>query len=361
MWNFENKEKNKNKEGINQHNKNTEEGNKNNNNLLDNNLNNQNYEQCPDFQSNENSQEEKDNLKFLNKKRTRKDKLNSEDQNNLSFNKNNNSQNITENLKDLEENSKLLIKHQKIEKKVANERDKKIQKNYINNNINKQDLGKAIKVIGISINQKEDVKKIEPFYANYSPTLKKKLIKIEEKLNEKTYLITQIIENKNTENNKPNLYPSKNIYLNLKNPIEINDSKDYSVKCLTTNLNFSIYKGTSELKFKLKLENDGKFPWPKNQTILSTNKSYSNIKIKEIILDPLNPRVNCDFDVLFRNMSQLPEGKKYFSILEFKVRGKKYGNSILINVEIIDNKKKEYEQEINAIDKTKIIEAVLHI
>ena len=339
MWNPENKDKNIIKEGINQYNKNTEKENKSNNDLLDNYLYKQKYEQCSDFQNNENSQEENDTEIFLNKKRTRNDKHNSKDQNNFSFNNDNNPQNIVEeNRKVIEDN----LKNQEIGKKVATETDKKIQKNYIINNMNKQDLRKAIKVMQIPTNQKEDIKKIEPFYADYSTTLKKKIIKIEEKLEEDTYLKTQYIKN------EPNLYPNKNIYLNLQNPITINDFNDYSFKCLSTNLNFSIYKGTNELKFKLKLENNGSFPWPKNKTILSTDKSKSNIKIKEIILDPLNPGISCDFDALFRNMSQLSEGK-YYSNLEFKVCGKKYGNNILINVEILEDKKKKYEPVINVV------------
>ena len=339
MWNPENKDKNIIKEGINQYNKNTEKENKSNNDLLDNYLYKQKYEQCSDFQNNENSQEENDTEIFLNKKRTRNDKHNSKDQNNFSFNNDNNPQNIVEeNRKVIEDN----LKNQEIGKKVATETDKKNQKNYIINNMNKQDLRKAIKVMQIPINQKEDIKKIEPFYADYSTTLKKKIIKIEEKLEEDTYLKTQYIKN------EPNLYPNKNIYLNLQNPITINDFNDYSFKCLSTNLNFSIYKGTNELKFKLKLENNGSFPWPKNKTILSTDKSKSNIKIKEIILDPLNPGISCDFDALFRNMSQLSEGK-YYSNLEFKVCGKKYGNNILINVEILEDKKKKYEPVINVV------------
>ena len=136
--------------------------------------------------------------------------------------------------------------------------------------------------------------------------------------------------------------------LNLQNLIKINDFNDYSFKCLTDDLNFSIYKGTSELKFKLKLENDGSFPWPKNQTILSTDKSKSNIKIKEIILDPLNPTIKRDFDVLFRNMNQLSEGK-YYSNLEFRVSGKKFGDNILINVDVLEDTKKKYEPVIEAI------------
>ena len=45
-------------------------------------------------------------------------------------------------------------------------------------------------------------------------------------------------------------------------------------------------------------------------------------------------------------MNNLPVGK-YYSYLDFKVNGKKYGNSILINVEIIEKNKKKYDSMIN--------------
>ena len=199
------------------------------------------------------------------------------------------------------------------------------------------------------------------------------LSKLKENKEEKKIQLIEIkeVENEKEENNKQNEKKNMNVgeqkneknlnknknnikiddikiddtrkSLNLQNHIKINDFNDYSFKCLSTNLNFSIYKGTSEVKFKLKLENDGSFPWPKNKTTLSTNISKSNIKIKEIILDPLNPGISCDFDVLFRNMNQLSEGK-YYSNLEFKVGEKKYGNNILINVEILEDKKRNMNQ-----------------
>ena len=432
------KEKNKIKE-INQNIQNTQERNKNNDITPEYNLTTQNSEQHSDFQSNEkahennnlnnislnmeeNDQIEDNDSKLLGSKRIREDKYYPNNSNNFSFKKNNNSQNnFTETgnkdvMKQIEEEeaklNELLKKLESYKKIVANEIDRRIingQENNINNNMSRQDLQKTIRnIMETSIKQNEDIKQIECIYKSLNPnsqaTLKSRLEKIEEKLNEDTYLKTKIIKNKKTDinplsklkenkiqlieikeeeneneeennkqnekkninvgqqKNKQNLNKSQNNIkidaikiddikrksLNLSSHIKLKNFNDYSFKCLTTNLNFSIYKGTSELKFKLKLENDGSFPWPKNQTILSTDKSKSNIKIKEIILDPLNPTIKRDFDVLFRNMNQLPEGK-YYSNLEFRVSGKKFGDNILINVDVLEDTKKKYEPVIEAI------------
>ena len=417
---FVKNEKDKIKE-INQNIQNTQKKNKNNDITPEHNLTTQNSEQHSDFQSNEkahenndlndvslnmeeNDQIEDNDSKLLGSKRIREDKYYPNNSNNFSFKKNNNSQNnFTETgnkdvMKQIEEEksklNELLKKLESYKKIVANEIDRRIingQENNINNNMSRQDLQKTIRnIMETSIRQNEDVKQIECIYKSLNPnsqtTLKSRLEKIEEKLNEDTYLKTKIIKNKKTdinllsklkENNKQNKKKNMNVdqqknkqnlnksqnnikidaikiddikrkSLNLSSHIKLKNFNDYSFKCLTTNLNFSIYKGTSELKFKLKLENDGSFPWPKNQTILSTDKSKSNIKIKEIILDPLNPTIKRDFDVLFRNMNQLPEGK-YYSNLEFRVSGKKFGDNILINVDVLEDTKKKYEPVIEAI------------
>ena len=65
-------------------------------------------------------------------------------------------------------------------------------------------------------------------------------------------------------------------------------------------------------------------------------------------MEPLNPGCQSAFDIKFRNMNKLPVGK-YYSYLDFKVNGKKYGNSILINVEIIEKNKKKNDSMINLI------------
>jgi hypothetical protein len=208
-------------------------------------------------------------------------------------------------------------------------------------------------------------------------SLNNSLNKLEEELNKETYLKTEILK-KSYDKTKPkaielveikeeeeidNVINDNNMADNIEeinnkickgiteqnnpNNIEkaegtsndsqkkVNDFNNYSFKCLNDNLNFELDKGTFEGIYKLTLQNDGLFPWPKNETILSTDRRRSNIKIKDIILEPLNPGLNYSFDITFRHMNNLPEGK-YYSYLIFKAKGKQFGNSILINFEIKD-------------------------
>ena len=304
---------------------------------------------------------------------------------------------LNELLKKLENYKKIFL--EEIDKKIIKE-----EENYVNNNFNmsKQDLKKTIrKIMEISLKQNEHTDKIEDIYKDLSPesqtTLQNKFKTLEEKLNEETYLKTiypnnkniyidplsksnenvkniqlseiKEAENENEEQNNKSIKQKANMNLNKsekKNVTNLDQNKKYiktdnikykslnlenphySFKCLTNNLNFFIYKGTSELKFKLKLKNDGAFTWPINQTLLSTDKSKSNIKIKEVILDPLNPGESCDFFILFKNMNNLPEGK-YYSNLEFKVGENKFGNNILISVKILENKKQKYKEIIPVV------------
>ena len=309
----------------------------------------------------------------------------------FSFEKKKKTSNITneENEEELmqeieEERKKLDILYEKLEilkKKSKEEIDKKIlQENNTNNNLNKNDLQKSIRnILETTVNNQKDIKEIKDIYNSLNEKFKKSLndslMKLEEELNKETYLKTEIlkksydkakpktiglveikeeeekdneindnnkaddieeINNKNckriTESNKPNII-EKEEGTNNDNQKIVNDFNNYSFKCLNDNLNFELDKGTFEGIYQLTLQNDGLFPWPKNETILSTDRSRSNIKIQDVILKPLNPDLNYSFDIKFRHMNNLPEGK-YYSYLIFNAKGKQFGNSILINVEI---------------------------
>lgn len=114
---------------------------------------------------------------------------------------------------------------------------------------------------------------------------------------------------------------------------------NYSFKCLTKNLNFKMQKGIAELKFKIDLENNGTMPWPQGKTFLETNYSKSMIKIEKNVLNSLNPGSKCTNIILFKGMNKLKPGR-YYSCLDFKVDEKKYGDSILVNVEVTENMNK---------------------
>ena len=162
------------------------------------------------------------------------------------------------------------------------------------------------------------------------------------------YKDNNLNKNKNNNINTFNKNMQSNSVKMENNNLTLKDFNNYSFKCLTRNLNFTMVKGTNEVIYKLIFVNDGEFPWPRNKTILSTNKPNSNIKIQDIYMEPLNPGNQYAFDIKFRNMNKLPVGK-YYSDLDFTVDGKKYGNSIMINVEIIESNKVKYNPIINAV------------
>ena len=196
---------------------------------------------------------------------------------------------------------------------------------------------------------------------------------IENKINNNNYIINQknIIDKGETKDNKNqhikqvvqksslNNLDDKNHEIknnlnydnckNIKFQKKENDFNNYSFNSLTNNLNFMISKKTKQFSFTMELENNGKNTWPQNRTILSTDPSISNIQMKNIILEPLKPGFKSSINGIFTDIDKLKPGK-YHSYLIFKVDGRKYGNNILINIEVLENDndiKKEYKSVID--------------
>ena len=111
---------------------------------------------------------------------------------------------------------------------------------------------------------------------------------------------------------------------------------DYSFNCLTNDLDFIVTKGIKQIVFTLELENNGKLAWPKNKTILSADPSKSIIKMKEIVLEPLNPGEKTSVNMSFNDMDKLKPGN-YCVFLEFKVNAKIARNNIVINIRVLKN------------------------
>ena len=136
-----------------------------------------------------------------------------------------------------------------------------------------------------------------------------------------------------------------NEYLNSNKSIIIIPSKNnkinnYSYKCITNNLNFSIQKGIEVGNFVIEIENNGLLTWPKNKTILEVDNSKPNsINAQNIPLEPLDPGIKAPVNIIVNQINKYMPGK-YCIFLDFKVDGKKYGESILINIEITENTNK---------------------
>ena len=96
----------------------------------------------------------------------------------------------------------------------------------------------------------------------------------------------------------------RNEYLNSNKPIIIIPSKgnkinNYSYKCLTNNLNFSIQKCIEVGNFVIEIENNGLLTWPKNKTILEVDNSKPNsINAKNIPLEPLDPGIKAPVNII---------------------------------------------------------------
>ena len=148
-----------------------------------------------------------------------------------------------------------------------------------------------------------------------------------------------INEIKNNDNNiiKYNIILNKTI-----------EFDNYSYKCLTKNLYFSVNKGTKEYKFNLILKNNGIFPWPRRNTFLIKDIFLSdNIDIDKIFLEPLNPNKQTEIYIPFKNMEKLLPGK-YKIYLDFYAKNKNFGNKIFIVFEILEKKENKKIAEFRA-------------
>ena len=106
----------------------------------------------------------------------------------------------------------------------------------------------------------------------------------------------------------------------------------YSFRILTDNLNYKIFKGEKEASIEFIIENNGKLAWPEKETFLLLDESKSSFKIEKVYLFPLQPQEKCFVYFKFKNSDNYKPGlyKNYFS---FNVKGEKFGNDIIINIE----------------------------
>ena len=148
----------------------------------------------------------------------------------------------------------------------------------------------------------------------------------------------------NTSNNNKNLgnpflnMETINEYIqvkeNNKNSSNIPEGIDeYSFRILTNNFYYKISKGTKEQSIEFIIENNGKLPWPKNETFLLIDENKSSFKIEKFILFPLQPGEKCFVYFKFKNLDKYKPGL-YKNYLLFNVKGKNLGNNIIIDIEI---------------------------
>ena len=219
---------------------------------------------------------------------------------------------------------------------------------FLSNSNNNLNIGEQIIDLDENMNETmnhsaKNINKSKNVQSNESKNTKKQKNQID--LNYQKIIKSNKIDNyKNKEsNNNPNNENSIDNAL-FKNQKK-NEFNNYSFKCLTNNLNFEILKGTKEGMFSLELENNGSNPWPKNKTFLEFDDSKENINIQKIALEPLNPGFKTKVIVILNNLDKINLGQ-YYICLVFKVDGKEYGKTLLVNIEVTENTNKNKHKTI---------------
>jgi len=109
----------------------------------------------------------------------------------------------------------------------------------------------------------------------------------------------------------------------------------YSYELLEDNLNFYISNTTKNELIQLRLKNNCKLTWPENETKLICNDKESIIYFNEVILPPLESGIQKSIQIKLKIPEQLPMGEEYKVKINFNVKGKNYGEPIILHVNII--------------------------
>jgi len=127
---------------------------------------------------------------------------------------------------------------------------------------------------------------------------------------------------------------NQNIILN-NNDINNNIGEQiYSYECLNLDKLISkIKEGTDETEVKIVLKNNGVIPWNED-TKLKVVES-SDIIIDDIILKQQNPEEENTYTIMFKNLKNYGI-KEYNTYFEFLSGGKKYGDNIIIKINILN-------------------------
>ena len=149
----------------------------------------------------------------------------------------------------------------------------------------------------------------------------------------------------------------ENIDFHLINIEEEGDNNKYSCECVNDTLSLVtvINEGTEETKIDLILKNNGKQKWPTNAKLIYDKESQVNGN--DINLQSQNPGEQQNYEVIFKNLNQLPAGE-YKSFLFFFANGNPFGKEIILKI-IIKQKNNQNEEMIQNIEKIKTIREIL--
>ena len=108
----------------------------------------------------------------------------------------------------------------------------------------------------------------------------------------------------------------------------------YSYKNLSPNNKVIIFKGRSNTKIKMILQNDKFNKWPDN-TKLIWDKYNSEIQTEDVQLKGLKPSEVYQFNIYFNNLQNL-NIKEYKVFFDFNVNGINFGDKLKISIDVIE-------------------------
>ena len=149
-----------------------------------------------------------------------------------------------------------------------------------------------------------------------------------------------------------------NKYYHLNNSEKKNKKNGkYSYELLEDNLDFYISNTTKSELIQLRLKNNCKLTWPKNETKLICNDKDSIIFFDEVILPSLESGIQESIQINLKIPEDLPLEENYKVKMNFNVKGKNYGKPIIIHVNII-TEVEAFKKKFN-LDNTFTVQEIL--
>jgi hypothetical protein len=113
------------------------------------------------------------------------------------------------------------------------------------------------------------------------------------------------------------------------------EKENYSYEIIEKKLKFYLTNSSKNELIHLTIKNNCELNWPENETKLICNESDSLIFLKDIILPPLKSGNEKDIEIELIIPSELPMEEEYKVEINFNVKGKNYGEPIILNIKLV--------------------------
>ena len=165
-------------------------------------------------------------------------------------------------------------------------------------------------------------------------------------------------EEKDYDNNNDEIISDE--YFNSLDKIA-QEKENYSYEILENDLTFYISNSSKNELINLTIKNNCELTWPENETKLICNENDSLLFLKEFILPPLKSGNQENILIELIIPSELPMDKDFQVKINFNVKGKNYGEPIILNVRLVTEAeafRKRFNLDESAFSDQDILEAL---